>query len=91
MGFFRKAMKNIGASLMERLLSKQEVLDIVPLSYPTLWQRMRLGTFPRSVRLGDGPFAKVAWRESDIKAWLEKLPVQPLKGDKPKRKVGRKR
>ena len=71
---------------MERLLRKAEVLEIVCLSYPTVWSRMRAGTFPRSVRLGEGRFARVAWRESDIREWLEKLPVQPLKGDKPKRK-----
>ena len=75
---------------MERLLSKAQVLEIVCLSYPTIWSRMRAGTFPRSVRLGEGRFARVAWKASEISSYLDKLPRQTLKGDKPKQKVGRK-
>ena len=75
---------------MEHLLSKAKVLEIVCLSYPTIWSRMRAGTFPRSLRLGEGRFARVAWKESDIEAWMQGLPEQTLKGDKPKRKAGRK-
>jgi predicted DNA-binding transcriptional regulator AlpA len=60
-----------------RLLLKRAVLDRVPLSYPAIWEKMRNGTFPRSVVVG----AKVAWFEDEIDAWLAGLKRTVLKGD----------
>jgi predicted DNA-binding transcriptional regulator AlpA len=60
-----------------RLLSKQEVLVKVGLSYPTIWQWMRSGKFPRSRQLG----GKVAWLSDEVDQWIAARPVQPLKGD----------
>jgi predicted DNA-binding transcriptional regulator AlpA len=65
--------------LVERLLSKYEVMTITGLSYPTLWQWMRDGRFPRSRIVG----GKSMWLSTEIDAWLAGLPVRPLKGDAP--------
>ena len=61
----------------DRLVHKREVLDRVPVSYPTIWSMMRAGTFPRSRRVG----GKVCWLELELDAWISSRPVQPLKGD----------
>ena len=60
-----------------RLLSKHEVLDRVGVTYVTLWNWMRAGTFPRSRVLG----GKTCWLESDFDAWVAALPETRLKGD----------
>jgi len=60
-----------------RLLSRREVMERVPVSYPTIWKRMRAGTFPRSREIG----GKVCWVESEIEKWIADLPVAKLKGD----------
>jgi prophage regulatory protein len=61
-----------------RFISKTEVLDRVGASYPSIWQWMRDGRFPRSRELG----GKVAWLESEIEAWIVNRPVRRLKGDR---------
>jgi prophage regulatory protein len=63
--------------LVERLLSKYEVMTITGMSYPTLWAWMRAGKFPRSRIVG----GKSMWLSTEIDAWLAGLPKRPLKGD----------
>jgi predicted DNA-binding transcriptional regulator AlpA len=63
--------------LVERLLSKYEVMTITGMSYPTLWAWMRDGRFPRSRIVG----GKSMWLSTEIEEWLAGLPVRPLKGD----------
>ncbi len=53
-----------------RLLRLPNVLDRVPHSKTELYRRIRLGTFPKSVRLG---LNSVAWLESDINQYILKL------------------
>lgn len=67
---------------MEKLLSKAKVLEIVGLSFPTIWQAMRKGTFPRSVKLGDGAFTKIAWHQSEVEEWIRQRPRRRYLGDK---------
>ncbi len=55
---------------MDRLIKKAELLELVGASYPTIWRWMRDGAFPRSVILGPN---RVAWRESEVREWLEGL------------------
>ena len=50
-----------------RLLRKPAVIDRVGLSETTLWRLERAGRFPKSIRISPGA---VAWRESDIEAWI---------------------
>jgi prophage regulatory protein len=61
-----------------KLLSRRELLERVPISYPNIWMQMRDGKFPRSRALG----GKVVWVESEIDEWITNLPVAKLKGDK---------
>jgi predicted DNA-binding transcriptional regulator AlpA len=60
-----------------RLLSKNEVLEIVGVTYPSIWSWMRAGAFPRSRIVG----GRSMWRSDEIAEWLAGLPVRPLKGD----------
>jgi predicted DNA-binding transcriptional regulator AlpA len=60
-----------------RGIEKRELLAKIPLSYPTIWKRMREGLFPRSRVIG----GRTIWLESEIDAWLAALPNRPLKGD----------
>ncbi len=60
-----------------RFISKAEVLDRVAASYPSVWQWMRDGKFPRSRELG----GKSVWLESEIEAWINARPRRRLKGD----------
>jgi prophage regulatory protein len=64
-----------------RLLSKAEVLRLVPVSYPTLWAMMLRGEFPRARKLAPGS-NRVAWRADEVFAWIETLPLQALKADR---------
>lgn len=61
-----------------RLLTKREVLLIAGrVTYPTLWSWMRAGAFPRARIVG----GKSMWRSDEVEAWLDALPIRPLKGD----------
>ena len=59
-----------------RLLTKKRVLEITTFSYPTLWGMMRRGEFPKALRIGQ---QKVAWREDEVRQWIESRPRQQLK------------
>ncbi len=63
--------------LADRLLSKVEVLAIANCTYPTLWDWMCKGRFPRS-RIVAG---RSMWRSDEVDQWLADLPLRPLKGD----------
>jgi prophage regulatory protein len=52
----------------ERLLRFPLVKERVPYSHSTIYAKVKDGTFPRPVNLGG---RAVAWRESDIDAWIE--------------------
>lgn len=54
-----------------RLIRLKELLTLVPLSRSTIYERMTAGTFPRSRDLGGGV---VAWREEEVRAWMEACP-----------------
>jgi predicted DNA-binding transcriptional regulator AlpA len=66
---------------LDRLVYKPELLRIVGSSYPPIWRAMRENRFPRSVVVGVGKAARVAWRESEIRQWLASRPRQRLLGD----------
>jgi prophage regulatory protein len=52
--------------------------DRCGLSFPTIWKKMRDGTFPRSREVG---VQKKLWIESEIDAWIDAQPKTRLKGD----------
>jgi predicted DNA-binding transcriptional regulator AlpA len=61
-----------------RLITKQQVLDRVPLTYPAIWGMMRTGRFPRSRAVG----SRSMWVEAEVDAWIANLPNRKLKGDR---------
>jgi prophage regulatory protein len=68
--------------LIEGLLSRREVIRRTTLSGPTLWRRIKDGSFPPPLKIGPG---RVAWPASDVERWLSNLrrtdgsaPVSPL-------------
>ena len=61
------------------IISKAELLAIIPLSYVTIWEQMRRDKFPRAIKLGDGPTAKSGWFLDEIQDYQEKLPRADLK------------
>ncbi len=54
--------------MAERILRRPEVESRTGLSRSTIYQWMKDGQFPQPVKLGA---RLVAWRESDVTAWLE--------------------
>ena len=58
---------------VRKLISKRELLDLIPKSYPTIWKEMREGKFPKPVKLGDGSNAKSAWFLDEIVEYQESL------------------
>ena len=64
-----------------KLLTKQEVINLIGFSYGTIWLWMRQGRFPRSLVVPGSD--RVRWHEREIREWLDNLPRQRLKGDPP--------
>ena len=60
-----------------QLISKRQMLELVNLSYPTIWRMAREGRFPRGRVVG----GKVFWFADEIAEWQEHLEPQRLKGD----------
>jgi predicted DNA-binding transcriptional regulator AlpA len=73
----KESVEAAKARLADRLLTKPEVCAIAHVSYPTLWQWMLVGKFPRS-RIVAG---RSMWVSTEVDAWLAALPIRPLKGD----------
>jgi predicted DNA-binding transcriptional regulator AlpA len=59
------------------LLSKEQMLAIVPLGYPHIWKLMSEERFPRSRAIG----GRSVWIKAEIYEWISRLPVRRLKGD----------
>ncbi|WFU64840.1 helix-turn-helix transcriptional regulator [Bradyrhizobium brasilense] len=53
--------------MAERFISVKQVLDRVCLSKSVVYDRIRAGTFPRTIRLGQN---KAVFLESEIDAWM---------------------
>jgi prophage regulatory protein len=53
---------------LDRMLRIAEVLRITGVSAATIWRWVKESAFPAPVRLGAN---SVAWKESDVCAWLE--------------------
>lgn len=54
---------------LDRLIPQPELLDsYVPLDRSTVYRRVRAGTFPEPVRLGE---RRLAWKESDVQRWID--------------------
>lgn len=54
----------------DRLLNKWAVEDRTSLDITTIYRKIKVGAFPRPVRVGK---RRVAWRETDVAAWQNAL------------------
>lgn len=55
----------------DTILRADEVMFRVGLSKPTIYERMKRGTFPGSIPLGgEGRSRGVGWRKSEIDLWI---------------------
>ena len=74
------------ATKNDRLLRIGEVKKLTGLSGASLWRWERDGRFPKRLKLGNW---SVAWRESEIQAWIaslnpkgsESAPASPAGGE----------
>lgn len=53
---------------MDKILRRKQLLDIVGISYTTLWRLEKAGDFPARVRLGYG---SVGWHLDEVEEWLK--------------------
>ena len=60
-----------------RLLTKKQLQEIIPLSHSTIWEMTRRGEFPRAIKICGSN--RVAYREDEVRAWIESRPRQELK------------
>lgn len=71
-GLLEEPLNPMEAHVSDTLLRLPEVIAQVRLSRSTIYRRIDEGTFPRPRALGAGC---VRWRQSEIDAWIEALPV----------------
>lgn len=57
-----------------RLLKPAVVQDRTTLDRVTIWRKVGAGTFPQPLKISDN---RIAWRESDIEAWMTGCETQP--------------
>ena len=57
---------------VEQYLRRRDIEQRIRLSRTSIYEKIAAGTFPKPVKLGA---RAVAWRESDIEAWLATRPV----------------
>ena len=51
-----------------KFLRAPQVLEIIPVSKSTLWERVKTGRFPKPIKLSPGV---TVWRAEDIQAYIE--------------------
>ena len=49
-------------------IRQKQLLLQIPFSAPTLWRKVKAGTFPQPVKLGQN---MTAWRCEEVQAWME--------------------
>ena len=73
-----------GTMIQIKILELSEVMKATRLSRSTIYKRMREGTFPDQIKLGESERGerKVVWLESDIEGWLKEriLASRQIKG-----------
>ena len=61
-----------------QMLRAPEVMARTGLSRVTIWRRVRAGTFPAPVELGEN---SIGWPESEIAGWLANRPRRTYSAD----------
>ena len=57
------------------LILKKELLKLVPLAYATIWREEQRGKFPKKIYISP---KRVAWRRSEVEAWLAERIANPV-------------
>ena len=65
-----------------KLLNRDQVLDLIGVSYASLWGWIRDGKFPAGRSIGFGKKGHVAWIESEVMDCIKSRPVRLPKGSK---------
>jgi prophage regulatory protein len=68
--------------MADRILRLPAVMERTGLSKTTIYDHVRLGTFPAPRKIGP---RISAWREDEITTWMENLPEKPHVPLEPKR------
>lgn len=53
---------------IQGFIRQRQILGLVCFSAPTLWRKVKAGTFPKPVKLARNI---TAWRISEVLAWME--------------------
>jgi predicted DNA-binding transcriptional regulator AlpA len=61
---------------------KDEVLELLGISYPCLFGWIRDGKFPPGRSIGTGKKGHVAWIESEVHDWIWSRPARRPKGSR---------
>jgi prophage regulatory protein len=64
-----------------RLLRLRQVIEITGLGRDTIYRYIRAGQFPRQRRISE---RASAWREDEIKEWVDSRPVVELRPEEPR-------
>ena len=56
-----------------KLIRKEELCEMVGMPYRTIHKLISEGRFPKAVKISS---RMVAWREQDIRDWINSLPEQ---------------
>lgn len=64
-----------------KLIFKPELLELLHVSYSSIFGWMRAGEFPlpRVIGPGTGRSSRIAWYASEIQAWLASRPQRQIK------------
>ncbi len=54
---------------MTRIIRRRELCTLTGLSYSSIYRRIRRGTFPKAVALGDSGQA-IGWYAHEVEAWM---------------------
>ena len=49
-------------------IRQKNLLGLLGFSAPTLWRKVKAGTFPKPVKLGE---KMTAWRVAEVEEWME--------------------
>ena len=54
----------------DSFIRQKQLLPILGFSAPTLWRKVKAGTFPKPIKLGQNI---TAWRVREVNQWIEGL------------------
>jgi len=64
--------------MFDRILSREQLLDMLGISAPTLWREVQAGRFPSPVQISQ---RRSGYRESEVRQWLADRPRVALRDE----------